>query len=157
MPVGNWIFNETTPATAGTVASSQPVQNAASYLSGGIAGPLDDYLEVRLVARLTGATGGTLDVYVQFSPDAGSNWVDLVHFPQLAGAAPTVLYSVTTAMRPSTITTVGSGLSPVLAASTVVGGPWGDRMRLVFVAGSGTSVGAPLLMWVTAQRHRLVP
>jgi len=156
MPLGHWLFNETSPAAAGTAASSQPVQNAASFLPSGVAGPLDDYLEVRAVARLVGATGGTLDVYLQFSPDAGQSWDDLAHFAQLAAAAPAATYTLTTSMRPSTITTIGTGLSPALAANTVAGGPWGDRIRLVMVAGAGTSAGANVLVTLLAQRHRVV-
>jgi len=41
-----------------------------------------------------------------------------------------------------TITAIGKDLVPALAVNTVVGGQFGRKMRLLFVAGAGTSAGA---------------
>lgn len=149
-----FIFNETSPAAAGTSASSQPVQNAGSNFPIGVAGPMSDYDAVDVIADLTGATGGTLDVYLQISPDDGQNWYDIIHFSQLAAGA--ALASYQAPLSNATVTNspikVGKNLSPALAASTVVNGAFSDRMRLVMVAGSGTSAGAPVVVRIAPQR-----
>ncbi len=94
-----------------------------------------------------GATGGTLDIYLQTSPDAGTTFVDYAHFTQFAAssAATKQAFSVSKSaqgLSSSAPLTVGSATTPALAANTVVGGDRGDRIRVVFVAGSGTSAGA---------------
>jgi hypothetical protein len=105
---------------------------------------LGGYRSMAVYAALQGGTGGTLDVYVQISPDGGTTWVDYAHFAQLAAGAAQVfrLFTVSKAGQQTAIATVGTGTSPALAASTVVGGDWGDRLRVVAVAGAGTTAGA---------------
>lgn len=153
--LATYIFNETSPAAPGTSASSQPVESSASWAASGVAaGILDDADALDISADLVGATGGTLDIYVQYSPDTGRNWYDLAHFPQLAAGAAAVKYRfgvglIATASAP---VVVGKNLSPALAASTVVQGPWGDRLRLVFVAGASTTAGAPVRVTIAAMR-----
>ena len=152
-------FNETSPAAAGTAASSSPVTNTASYLPAGVAGPLDDVVYVGLTAELVGATGGTLDVYMQTSPDEGATWVDKVHFPQLANGAAAIKYHASIAPHPQatadTTIVVGENLSPALAANVVVQGLDFNRMRLVMVAGTSTSAGASVVVKVCGQRTRV--
>jgi hypothetical protein len=154
MSRASFVFNETSPAAAGTVASSHAVQGAASYLPAGVAGPMADYSAVDVVADLVGATGGTLDVYVQISPDDGANWYDVIHFVQLAGGAAAASYQspLSNATTTAAPTKVGKNLAPVLANGTVVNGAFSDRMRLVMVAGVGTSQGAPVVVRVQPQR-----
>jgi hypothetical protein len=151
-----FIFAETSPSAPGTAASSQYVQSAASYLAAGIAGPLDESFGIQITAVLKGATGGTLDVYIQTSPNDGVTWVDAVHFPQLAAGAASVLYVATLSAisQPASASpvVVGAGLSPALAANTVVQGLGFNRLRLLFVAGSGTTAGAPISAYVIPQR-----
>jgi hypothetical protein len=155
--LSQFIFNETTPAAAGTAASSQAVQSSASYLAGGIAGPLDDFAVLDVLATLNGATGGVLDVYIQVAgPDLV--WRDAVHFPQLAAGAATVNYACSLTSRGQAATTdapvvVGTGTTPALAANTVAQGLGFDRARLLFVAGSGTSAGAT----IRVSHHRTAP
>lgn len=112
---------------------------------------------LQIFATLQGATGGTLDVYLQikykFNPTTyqqgigvvndPSIWVDYAHFSQLASAASPVhtVWSVSKSGQQLTATTVGQDLSPALTAGTIVGGEFGDEMRVVFTAGAGTSVG----------------
>ncbi len=114
---------------------------------------LNQFDSITIVATLQGATGGNLDVYLQACvDDTGTNWVDYAHFPQLAGgaAASTTVWSVSRAAQQLTLTTVGTGTAstatPVLAANSIVGGEFGDRLRLVLVAGAGTSAGAPVVI-----------
>jgi hypothetical protein len=149
-----FVFNETSPAAPGTAASSQGVQSAGSFLPAGVAGPMQDYEAVDVLAQLRGATGGTLDVYIQSSPDDGQTWFDLVHFPQLAAGAGQVIYKspISNTTTTSAPVVVGMNLSPALAVNTVVNGAFSDRMRLVMVAGSGTSVGANVIVRVAPQR-----
>lgn len=156
--LGWWKFTETTPASASTVASSGPVMSAANYLPAGVVGPLDDFDAVDIAAELVGSTGGTLDVYVQTSLDE-INWFDSVHFAQLANGAAAVSYrtSITHFAQPNSPApvVVGKNLSPALAPNVCVQGGWGSRLRLVFVAGAGTTVGASVTVTVAAQRPRV--
>lgn len=124
-------FSYTSANTAGTTAGT------AQYGFG-------VYGSLWLYAELTGATGGTLDVYLQTSPDGGTTWVDYAHWPQVAGGASVILrsWAVSRGAEQKTLTTVGKSTSPALAANTIVGGAWGDGLRIVSVAGAGTSAGA---------------
>lgn len=126
------LFNGTTPATASTVAQT-PVTGLGGYNS------------MTIYASLIGATGGTLDIYIQYSPDGGTTWVDYAHYAQLAAGA-TALQKVFSATKDAStaLTTVGSGTSPLLAASTIINGDWGDRFRVLTVAGTSTSAGAAI-------------
>ncbi len=116
---------------------------AASTAAGDTCAGLGNYDALDIVAELVGATGGTLDVYLQSSPDGGTTWFDYIHFPQLASAAAAVKYRVTVpTMGEAGITVIGKNTTPVLAANTVVGGLWSDRLRALYVAGASTSAGA---------------
>jgi hypothetical protein len=147
-------FVETSPAAASTVASSSPVQSAGSNFLQGVAGPMSDYDAVDVIADLQGATGGSLDVYLQISPDDGQNWYDIIHFPTISAGAAVKSYQAP--ISNSTVTNtpilVGKNLNPALAGGTVVNGAFSDRMRLVFVAGSGTSAGAQQVVRIAPQR-----
>lgn len=150
-------FSETTPSAPGTVASSRSV--GSSLGPAGVAADLSQYSGLIVEANLVGATGGTLDVYVQFSTDEGTTWYDYAHFTQLAGGATAVSYvfSAATGAQNLTLATVGKNLNPALASGTVVGGSWGDRMRLVFVAGGGTTAGAAITVNIVGQRTDVYP
>ena len=155
--LSTFIFSETTPAAAGTAASSQPVSSSDGHLASGVAGYLNDAESIDVFADLVGATGGTLDVYLQVSPDGnGAEWYDALHFPQLASGASAISYraSLSKFTQPTSAApvVVGKGLSPALAATTVVQGVSLDRVRLVFVAGSGTTAGAAAVVTVSANR-----
>jgi len=105
-----------------------------------------------IFSTLQGATGGTLDVYIQYSPDGGTTWVDYAHFPQLAAGAGATsrVWSASKNAQQTTLTSVGTGASPALGANTIVGGDWGDRLRVVAVAGASTSAGALQTLLVVA-------
>src|SRR5574340_600189 len=124
------LFNGASPASPSTVAQAA------------VTG-LDSYSYCWVYSKLQGATGGPLDVYLQTSFDAGTTWVDVGHYTQLAAAAAlsatAVAYSkwgptVSTAPT-STATTVNSvSGTPALAAGTFLPGVMGNAMRVVFVA-----------------------
>lgn len=157
MPIDNLVFTETSPSSPGTVASSQLVQNSASWLPAGVAGPLDDYEGVEVVAELKGATGGTLDVYVQLCP-SGGNWYDVIRFPQIPAAQAIAYYQAPLSLATNTSVPVkiGKNLAPALGTTSgaVVNGAWTDRIRLVIVAGTGTTLGAQIVVYVCPQRSR---
>lgn len=120
-----------------------------------IAGSLEACESLTIVATLTGATGGTLDVYLQTSFDQGTTWYDFAHFAQVAGAAAAITkhWHVGRQVQSATgATTIGSGTSPALAANTILGGGWGDMMRVVYTAGAGTSAGAAQSILVIGHR-----
>jgi hypothetical protein len=154
-----FVFSEISPNAVGTAASSQLVQNASSAVAAGIACPLDDGNGLDIVAELIGATGGALDVYLQQGMPDGS-WIDVVHFPSLTSGTGAINYKTNIsalALNSSTnaYTTpvvVGKGTSPQLVSGAVVQGQGFDRLRLLMVAGSGTSAGAAVKCYVTTQR-----
>jgi len=130
----------TSPAAAGTAAQA--------------AIPICRYSDALVVeAHIGSPTGGTLDIYIQETWDVDSNgvvsgsavWTDVCHFAQSAAAGAAVVYRFTL-QTDETIQTVGTGStgSPgvALAAGKVCGGPWGPMVRVVAVAGAGTSAGA---------------
>jgi hypothetical protein len=129
----------------GTISQTSPASASTAVSTASVSG-LANFDEVLVEADLVGATGGTLDVYIQrkLSNDL---WRDWVHFTQLTAAAPAVKYSVRHGLG-SGITTVGGGTdaSPgvALAAAASVGGHPGETVRLVFVAGVSTSAGAAI-------------
>lgn len=133
---------ETTPAEAGTVV-------------GGSLSGLSRYESFRIDALLVGATGGTLDVYLQRK--VGPNlWVDWAHFAQLlAGASAIIECLVCNPQNSTTIATTASGGTDdtpalTIAADSFLGGHPGDQIRAVYVAGASTSAGAAIAIHVTA-------
>ena len=122
---------------------------------------MDDYDSVGIDADLVGATGGTLDVYVQQSPDQSGTFYDVVHFPQLAAGAAAVSYSAPISQATTTTApqSVGKNLNPALGiglpGGAVVNGAFSDRFRLVMVAGSGTTQGAKVVVRISPQRSRI--
>ena len=134
----------TTPAAAGTAALGTP------------AGMLQNYDALRIVASTRGATGGTVDLYLQTSVD-GTLWHDYAHLAQMAdgAASATVVFSVSRHAQQTSITAIGTDLSPALAANTVLGGDFGNQMRAVAVAGVGTSAGRAQTITITGILRRV--
>jgi hypothetical protein len=135
-----------------TVSDTTPA--AASTAIGATQASLGNWDFLRVDAMLVGATGGTLDVYLQrcVGPDA---WADWVHFTQLASGAAAVRYSLMASLANSTtITTANAGTDTVpavgLGAGTFIGGHPGDTIRAVYVAGAGTSAGAAIKFYIRA-------
>jgi hypothetical protein len=162
--LSQFVFSETSPATASTNAvSSQPVTGVYNASGPGIASSkmLDDAAAITVVAELVGATGGTLDIFLQGGNPDGS-WVDVVHFAQLAPAAAAINYSaqISHMAQPSSAAPVAVGLgvhsgSTGLAASTTVQGLAYSQYRLLMCSGSGTTAGAPVKIYLTAQRETM--
>lgn len=129
-------ISDTSPGSASTAAGDQ------------IAG-LENYDWFTIDASLVGATGGTLDVYLQRM--VNGTWVDWVHFPQLADGAAAVRYVIDSSASPSVAgaTVVGSGTTPALAANKMACVHPGSHVRALYVAGSGTSAGAVVTIDIT--------
>jgi hypothetical protein len=138
--VGTFNLSFTSAASAGTTVAAGPVTGLGLFYS------------LSIVATLQGGTGGTLDLWLQYSPDAGTTWVDYAHWPQLAAGATatTRVWNVSKHGQQTTLTTVGLGTSPALAAGSILGGDWGDRLRVVQTAGIGTSAGAAQTILIIA-------
>ena len=119
------------------------------------------YSAIRIDASLLGATGGTLDLYLQRRVQLGSGvssvWVDWLHFAQLAAGAAAVHYSSYAGDNDPNpnVTVVGqmnddlSSGAFALATGTFIGGLPGDAVRLCAVAGGSTSAGAVQTVYLT--------
>jgi|SRR5580692_861260 hypothetical protein len=162
--IAQFVFNEVSPAAASTnAASSQAVSGTAGSPAGVASSQMmDDGAGVDIVAELAGASGGTLDIFIQASPDGGTTWVDIVHFAQLASGAAAVVYKTNISNLPQPASAapvvVGTGLhsgSTGLAAGTTVQGYGFDRLRLMMASGSGTTAGAAVKVFATVQRPRV--
>lgn len=132
-----------------TITDTSP--GSASTAIGDTVKGLADFDWFSVDAQLVGATGGTLDVYLQRKVDSDL-WADWLHFPQLTAGAAAVKYSAQSGSD-KTIHAVGNGSdasagTPALAANTLVGGHPGDQLRAVYVAGAGTSAGAAVVIKV---------
>ena len=124
-----------------TITATSPADGTAAA-TGHV--KVDRFGAVRVVGILQGATGDTLDVYLQASWDNGTTWFDIGHFAQLAAAAAVTTKTVTYAreQQNTTAVAIGSGASPALAANTFLGGEFGGLIRAYFVPGASTSAGA---------------
>ena len=99
------------------------------------------YNSIFCFARLTGATGGTLDVYIQRK--VGGQYYDFIHFTQKAAG------SAISAQMAGSVSYQGQGLytvntvdgTPAMSANVGASGPT-DNIRRVFVTGGGTTAGA---------------
>lgn len=106
---------------------------------------LRPFHSLQVIATLQGAPRGSLDVFIQTSP-TGATWTDYAHFPKAltsAGAKPqTVTWTVSRGAESGGFTVVGQDLKPMLAEGKVLGGEYGAHIRVVYVAGAGTTAGA---------------
>jgi|ERR1019366_8885937 hypothetical protein len=156
--IAQFLFSATSPAAPGTVVSSAPVANAASFLPVGVAGPLEDYESGSAIFDVAANTsGGTLSCVLQTSPDGGRTWADFIRAPTIANAHAAIIYSAPFSLAVTTTApiAVGEGTTPALAANTIVGGAFSDRMRLVMIAGTGASSGVAILVRLLMQRKRI--
>lgn len=146
MPDSNYrtqtLFSGTSPAAASTV------------VAGTLVGLSQEAVAV-IDAQLLGATGGTLDVYIQSSMDAdqagGGTWYDVIHYTQLAAAAGAIRWIVTLSRGFNKIAAVPNSANPVsgtptLTANTIIPDALGNALRVVLVAGAGTSAGAAIVI-----------
>lgn len=126
-----------------TVTGTSPASATTAVIGSAEGVNVADFDSMGVECLVQGGTGGTLDLYLQIMPYEGTVWTDYAALAQLAdGAAATrVRFTVARDGQALTITTVGTALTPALAANTVIGGDFGSRMRIVAKAGVGTSAG----------------
>ena len=133
----------TSPAAASTVVETDTWEN------------LHVWDEFTLDAVLTGATGGTLDVYLQRRLGPNS-WVDWVHLPQKADGAAATRHTISAANVSASWVVPGGGTDAApgvaLTASTITTAHPGDVVRIVAVAGAGTSAGASQSLTLTMRK-----
>lgn len=130
-----------------SIAGNSPAGAATAVVGKPVTG-LDEYDDFVVLARLIGAVGGTLDVYLQRKL-ATDVWVDWIHFPQLAGGAAAVKYSAA-ALPPATAAPtvvgvtddIGTTGAPALAANVIAPGHPGQTVRCIAVAGGGAAAAA---------------
>lgn len=130
----------TTPSAASTVVHTSTFQKMAKFK------------RVIIVGDLVGATGGTLDVYLQYKIVRNGTvaWVDWLHFVQLAsgGAAARYVHDTAKLLGVAAPLAVGVGTTAApgvaLAAATLASDLGGDEVRIVCVAGVSTSAGASI-------------
>lgn len=125
-----FLLTATSPAAASTVVTTQTAEKLEQF----------DWFTVD--AKLQGATGGTLSVYLQRFCSVLNEWLDWLSFTQQAAAGALVRYSIDCRASAVAITTVGQGSSPALTAGVMACSHPGTKVRLVFVAGASTSAGA---------------
>ncbi len=128
------------------ISGNSPAGAAQAVVGAAVEG-LSAFERFVVHAELVGATGGTLDVYLQrkIGPD---EWQDWIHFPQLASGAAAVKYAA--ADVPNTATPIvvgetndaGTTGAPALAVNTVAPGHPGDAVRCLAVAGAGAAAAA---------------
>lgn len=127
-----------------TVSEASPDDGTAAAATTIFRG-LGRFDEVIIDAVLTGATGDTLDVYLQRAVDVDGTtvWVDWYHFAQIAGAASAIRRLVHSGQATATApVTVGADAVPALAVNTLACPHPGDQVRVYFVPGGSTSAGA---------------
>lgn len=108
---------------------------------------LGNYQACDVLLNITGggAVTGTLQIYVQDSPDGGTTWDDVISSNTFTFGAAAVTQRFMLQGRIATTITQGSAVSvEALTAGTVRSGPWGDRLRVrEKVSGTGgTPTGA---------------
>lgn len=136
----------TSPAAATTPNATVGTPNGASNGQA-----LNRFSNCTFYATLAGATGGTLDVVVQSSVNGGlaGGWYDVIHFPQLAAAAASVAYVISIGRSPVAPSATSPpivvnkvDLTPALPVNTSIPNGMGNALRVIYVAGVGTSAGA---------------
>lgn len=141
------LITATSPAAASTVVHAESFKGSWLTRAEGLV----------IDATLTGATGGTLDIYLQRKIDT-NEWVDLAHFPQVAAGAAAKRYTATIVGNGSSFVEVGGGTDGApgvaLAANTIVDVTPGNEVRIIFVAGASTSAGASQKIRITSFSER---
>jgi hypothetical protein len=143
--------------TAQTITATSPAAASTVVHTAIFAGDMLSRADKLVIdAALLGGTGGTLDIYLQRKL-ATNTWRDWVHFPQIA-AATAKKYTVTITGDGSSIVETGGGTDAApgvaLAANTAINTIPGGDVRIVFVAGGGTSAGASNSIVITPYSSR---
>lgn len=134
------------PAETRLISDTSPITSVGAAASATNLEFMDRFDAGTIVAELVGATGGTLDIYLQQYDASDGTWYDYLHFAQLASGAAAIIKSIPitrTSQRTATVT-IGKNNAPALALDTCIGGDFGDRLRAWYVPGATTTVGAAI-------------
>lgn len=129
----------------GTISDTSPA--TAITAAGDTVGGCKHYDWFTVDAALVGATGGTLNVYLQRL--VGATWVDWLRLPELAAGAAAIRYVIDSKTQEEGPVTVGSGTTPALTAGGFSCAHPGDQVRALYVAGASTSAGAAIVITIT--------
>lgn len=125
-----------------TMTVTSPAGGGAGAITLGtvLAQGLNAHTHLTLEAVIVGSAGGTTDVYIQ-SRHGTADWIDLAHFPQVAGGGATVRYRVPLSRDGfvAAPVVIGTDAVPALGANVVVPGDFGDALRMVAVSGAGAA------------------
>lgn len=129
---------------------------ATTTVVGGTRFGFENYDFCNFDAKIVGATGGTVDVYLQKKLTTNV-WADFAHLPQVA-AGTTKFYNFATNLYATTPTNNGWGTDAaptvVLAVNTVISGHPGDQLRLVTVTGASVTVAAAITIYATCRTQK---
>jgi hypothetical protein len=132
-----------------TVTADATSPGSATYQVTTGVGGFAEYKAITILATVQGATGGTLDIVIESSPDDGVSWYEYWRLPTLQAAAAAVTYRYGPALNDSPTLVgkndlTGSTLTTtfVLGAGSVSGSHWFDKLRVRYVAGANTTLGA---------------
>ena len=132
---GEWSENVGLPGVLVPLLAATTVTGDATTSTTAVTG-LDPYTLATVLLTVGAKTmdgGTTMDVYIQYSPDEGTTWDDIAHFPQITSAAigngTYVLFLNAYGGSGSNgrVTTNGS-----LAAGTLRNVSWADRLRVQY-------------------------
>lgn len=143
----------TSPSSATTATLGSVVDTF--FLLGGTSGPpgLDVIESLDIIANTLGATGGTLDLVVETSPD-GVTYTEHMHFVQVAAAAPAAVQrGFSTRWGNLVPVAVGQGTNQVLAAAAIAGAPQ-RFLRVIAKGGASTTAGAAQTFTIMASGSR---
>lgn len=138
------LFSGNSPGVVGTTVPAGTAPGAGLIVG------VSQFTVAVVDAVLQGQTGGTLDVYIQSSLNAGQdgsgNWFDVVHYTQLAAAGAAVRWLLTISRGYNRIVGAPSAANPAdgtptLAVNTMIADCLGNALRVVFVGGAGSSAG----------------
>jgi hypothetical protein len=156
-------FTAISPSVPGTFGTSAlPITLAGTGVNGipvaypSYAGGLDEFGSALIDCIVQGAVGGSLTIYFQSSVTKGKRWYDVAALPVLAAGAPTIRYEIALSRAR------GGGTSAAVVVNTLDDTPslvnsvlqfnFGDSLRMLFVAGAGTSAGALQTINATAMQ-----
>ncbi len=135
----------------GVITDTSPA--SAITATGDVLQGLGLYSWFTIDAALVGATGGTLDVYLQRK--VGATWVDWYHFTQLTAGGAAVRYTIDTrSVKSDGATTVGSGTTPAINQATLSCQHPGNEVRALYVAGVSTTLGAAVSITITGHQAK---
>ncbi len=144
---GAWnvgVSNTTSTLLASTVVAT-PTSTSATAVTG-----LGIYKQVMILLNVTAAANAiddTLDVYIDTSPDGGTTWLNVVHYPQVLGNDGAKKFTAT--LDPAGAAgTACVAVTSDAAANTVRPSIFTDRLRVRYVTVDGIIPGASTFTFV---------